>query len=420
MNRSQIEALLKRLQIHRKNLSIHLNQAAMRGVTSVPPATYHEIDFARQEIRKLKNSLRAYGVQVADEPNDEEPDDDVEGTSAPGQAGPPRADLVIVTAMREELEPVLGLFGGPAAWSTFQIDTFLHYAARAQVGGRELRLVACSLWKYGGDPTAAAVVRLKALAPRLIAMTGICAGWESKGINFGDVIVADRAFHAGEGKQTDAGFQADLRTYAPPPWLMQWLRDFSFDKEWRRAIQTPRPRSLRYQAMWLLCRMHERPAYPDTDGDWRELEAEQIDYPRAVDLLRGGGLLADRRTLTERALALLADLRERNYGRLAPLPDPPHPAVHYGAFASTEAIIAVESPFQEYAQRVRSVRAVELEVASLFAAAAEIGVPAFAVKGVSDYGTPDKDDAFHAYAAEASARWAEAFIRRYADQLPAS
>jgi nucleoside phosphorylase len=78
----------------------------------------------------------------------------------------------------------------------------------------------------------------------------------------------------------------------------------------------------------------------------------------------------------------------------------------------------MEDPFFEHAKRIRSVRAIELEVASLFAAAAEIGVPAFAVKGVSDHATSDKDDAFAAYAAEASARWIYAFIRHYADQLP--
>jgi nucleoside phosphorylase len=77
----------------------------------------------------------------------------------------------------------------------------------------------------------------------------------------------------------------------------------------------------------------------------------------------------------------------------------------------------VKNPFLEHAQRIRSVRAIELEVASLFSAAAEIRVPAFAVKGVSDHATPDKDDAFHAYAAEAAARWVDAFIRHYAHQF---
>jgi nucleoside phosphorylase len=334
-----------------------------------------------------------------------------------GTARPEQADVVIVTAMREELEPVLKLRGGQDAWSTFLIDEFIHYSSRFEIGSRSLSVVACSFWKYGGDPTTAAVVRLKSLAPRLIVMTGICAGWESKGIHFGDVIVAERAFHVGEGKQTTGGFQPDPYTYQPPPWLVQWLRDFAHDEDWSKAIQTPRPRSLRYQIMWVLCRMHERPSFPGTEADWRELENEQIDYPRVVELLRSSRLVTQRGALTKRAQTLLIELRQRNYGKLIPTPDPLQPSVHYGTFASTSTIIAVENPFLEYAERFRSVRAIELEVASLFSAAAEIRVPAFAVKGVSDHATPEKDDAFHIYAAEAAARWADAFIQRYADQL---
>jgi hypothetical protein len=40
------------------------------------------------------------------------------------------------------------------------------------------------------------------------------------------------------------------------------------------------------------------------------------------------------------------------------------------------------------------------------------------VKGVSDFGTPEKDDAFHEYAAEAAARWMYAFVMGNAEMLP--
>jgi nucleoside phosphorylase len=327
-------------------------------------------------------------------------------------------DLAIVTAMPEELEPVLALIGGRAHWQPILLDNFVHYRGQFDFEGCSLRVVACALWKYGGNPTTAEILRLKALHPRMIAMTGICAGWESKDIHFGDVIIADQAFHAGEGKQTIHGFEPDIRTYQPPPWLLQWLGDFSSDKQWFTGMQSPRPYSLRYQADWLLCQMKERGiTFPENDADQRKVKASRIDYPRTRQLLVDNGLLSAEGVLTEQALIHLNKLSQKNHGKLAPIRDPKQPTAHYGTFASTEAVIAVENPFLEHAQRIRKVRAIELEVASLFAAAMEIGVPAFAVKGVSDYGTPTKDDAFHTYAAEASARWMYQFLQRYGHLL---
>jgi nucleoside phosphorylase len=329
-----------------------------------------------------------------------------------------KVDLAIVTAMPEELEPVFQLIGGREQWKPILLDQFVHHHAHFTFSSVSLSVVACSLWKYGGNPTTAEVLRLKTLQPRLIAMTGICAGWESKGIHFGDVIIADRAFHAGEGKLTMHGFEPDLRTYQPPPWLLQWLSDFASNKQWFSTMKTPRPRSLRYQAEWLLCQMAARGApYPTTEADWKKVKANQIDFPRVRQLLIENGVISADGVLTHAAAPMLDELRRKNHGQLTPTRDPKQPAAHYGAFASTEAVIAVENPFLEHAQRVRKVRAIELEVASLFAAAAEIRVPAFAVKGVSDYGTPGKDDAFHSYAAEASARWMYKFIESYGQHL---
>jgi hypothetical protein len=58
-----------------------------------------------------------------------------------------------------------------------------------------------------------------------------------------------------------------------------------------------------------------------------------------------------------------------------------------------------------------------VKLAALFQAAMEIGVPAFAVKGVSDHGTAAKDDSYHAYASEASARWMHRFVREYIREI---
>jgi len=331
---------------------------------------------------------------------------------------PERVDLAIVTALREELEPILDLIGGEAQWRRFELDRYIHYAGRFPCGDHTLHVVACSLWAMGGNPATAQIVRLKQLQPRLIVMTGICAGWQEKDIHLGDVMVADRAFTGGAGKLTAAGFQADIMTYAPPPWLLGYLKSFAGDEEWVKTIETPRPHTMRYQAEWLLCQLKTRGfTFPTSETDWSEIRANNIDYSRVRKLLIDKKYLTSTGKLIRQADKLLTELSHEHYGKFVPTPDKPQPAVHYKAFASSDAVVAVPNPFSDLAKSVRGIGALEMEVASLLSAAIEIGVPAFAVKGVCDYGTPDKDDVFHVYAAEASARWMYAFICRHATLL---
>jgi nucleoside phosphorylase len=320
------------------------------------------------------------------------------------------ADVAIVTALQVELEAVLNLVGGKHHWIQESVDQFLHYFADLQIGDSSLRVVACALWKYGGDAAAAEVARLKALRPRLLVMSGICAGWREQDINLGDVIVADRAFRAGAGKQTVAGLQPDVDTYRPPPWLMLSLRDFASNREWQTSIDTPRPHSLRYQADWLLCQLTANPTFPATPADWAAVEQQGMNIIELKQVLQTRKWLTAAGKLTAKAQQRLRELEAHHFGKRQPVPDPPQPRVHVKAFASSPAVVAVENPFLDTAKWVRSVGAMDMEVASFFQAAAEIGVPAFAVKGVSDYGTPDADDTFHTYAAEAAARWIYSFI----------
>ncbi len=95
-------------------------------------------------------------------------------------------------------------------------------------------------------------------------------------------------------------------------------------------------------------------------------------------------------------------------------PDKPAPAGHYKAFASSDAVVAAPDSFAKLAESVRGIGAFGDGSGGTVVCGSKIGVPAFAVKGVSDYGTPDKDDLFHTCAAEVSARWMYAFICKYA------
>jgi hypothetical protein len=59
------------LRIHRRNLGHYLRQQAQWGEALVPAAIVNSIDEERDEIRRIKEMLRGWGIAIADHPNDE-------------------------------------------------------------------------------------------------------------------------------------------------------------------------------------------------------------------------------------------------------------------------------------------------------------------------------------------------------------
>jgi nucleoside phosphorylase len=331
---------------------------------------------------------------------------------------PTHADLAIVTAMSEELQPVLQLAGGEEHWHSFVISGFLHRHTQLALDARSISVVVCSQSVYGGEGTVAALHRLEQIQPGLVAMTGICAGRENS-THLGDVIVAEHAFGGDEGKRTSEGLQADVRTYGPPEDLLGMLKDFENDKQWHISLKTPRPISLRFQAEWVLCRSIARDSVNPQDGDdWLTLKQQKIEWKRVREwLIKRGWITQEAGCLTEMGRRAREELRQANYGMCEPTADPEMPNCYVRPFASVTPIVADDDPFFEYQRHVRKVSAIDLEIKALFKEAANLHMPAFAVKGISDYGTPEKDDAFHEYAAETAARWMYAFINRYSEVL---
>jgi len=74
------------LAAYRRTLNQYLKQRALISEPFTPPAIGHGIDDAREDIRRAKTTLRAWGVPVEDLPNDEEPPE-----SAPARAATPRS-----------------------------------------------------------------------------------------------------------------------------------------------------------------------------------------------------------------------------------------------------------------------------------------------------------------------------------------
>ncbi len=324
---------------------------------------------------------------------------------------PTAVNLAIITAMDDELKPVLEAF---QKWVRFDIDKFPYYHTEAEFGDLALSIIACSLWKYGQTPTTSAVFRLRDLKPKLIIMTGICAGWEGKDdIQLGDVLVGTKAFNPDEGKLSVKGMEFETDPFRPRPWLVSQLNNFKEDHNWFQNIKTPRPISLRYHAELLLCQMIDNTVpFSKNPGVWESIKAYEIDGLKARDWLRSKGYLTKADKLSKRGRDRQQEMRLQSSGELVPRPDREFPKVHDGAFATGQRVVAVESAFSEYAQRVRSIRAIEMEVASLYQAVEELeDVLYFAVKGVTDYATPQKDDQYRQYAAEASVHWTLAFLQ---------
>jgi nucleoside phosphorylase len=129
----------------------------------------------------------------------------------------PRADVVILTALEDpEFSAIRTVFpelSGPRSLD----EKTLYWEGEISIGGHSLRIVAGYSWQMG--LTAAAVLASKfisAFKPKIIAMTGICAGFEDD-IALGDVIVATQSWEWQGGKLKDSADGTALAA-APEPY----------------------------------------------------------------------------------------------------------------------------------------------------------------------------------------------------------
>lgn len=141
-----------------------------------------------------------------------------ERVAGPSEATAARVDLAVICALaKPELEEVLKL---PWNWSTARpIDdmVFVHDGA-VVVGGRTLTVAVTSAPRMGMVATAlrsAAIIA--ALRPRIICMTGICAGVRDK-VKLGDVLFADPAwdFQSGKRARDKENTQFSMRPHQLP------------------------------------------------------------------------------------------------------------------------------------------------------------------------------------------------------------
>jgi nucleoside phosphorylase len=154
-------------------------------------------------------------------------------------------DICIICALEvPELESVLEL---NCNWKEvhFNDDPLIyHEGTISTVSGNTFRVLACSINKMGMQ--AAASVSAMIIAKFRISylfMAGICAGVRERGVNFGDVIIAEHSLDYGSGKLIEGAngeliFKPDPHQYPTDQSLISKVNNFIRSKDQLARIQS--------------------------------------------------------------------------------------------------------------------------------------------------------------------------------------
>jgi nucleoside phosphorylase len=141
-------------------------------------------------------------------------------------------DVLVVCALHDpELETLLDCLGKYkeqvgqigavlSGWTYFTSDLPLR-----RDSSESLSLVAVAQDKMGMVDCAALTVEcIRYFCPRLVAMTGVCAGRGSMGVKTGDLIIPSGVFTYDTGKFTDGGFEKEPRWCSTGHAVMQRVK----------------------------------------------------------------------------------------------------------------------------------------------------------------------------------------------------
>jgi nucleoside phosphorylase len=145
-------------------------------------------------------------------------------TGAGAAAADPRADVVVITALgMPELRYALSAFGNE--WVDTYVGGVLYKTTSYSVGGRDVRIAAVSCRLMGMVLAAISCCRAAlSFRPKLVAMTGICAGVRGR-VGLGDIVIAERVFDYGSGKVTGRGSEPDYADVPLDGVLVQLVRN---------------------------------------------------------------------------------------------------------------------------------------------------------------------------------------------------
>lgn len=141
-------------------------------------------------------------------------------------------DACILTALSDtELDAVMRLpwthstVGSNGEWGRMEVGTL-------RVGARELNLIACSCFEVGNAASAmTATAILERFRPRLLIMTGVCAGIDAE---IGDLVVASQSLHYESGKwsgtEDSTVFHMEPKYRDASPAILDAIRRYKLNK----------------------------------------------------------------------------------------------------------------------------------------------------------------------------------------------
>jgi nucleoside phosphorylase len=332
---------------------------------------------------------------------------------------PERCDVCLFASVEDEFKAIHRIFER-LSHSKFmpgftRLGREVFFGAMQNQSGESLTVQISCLPEMGGSN---AVIHihpiLQEFLPRFTGMTGICAGDREK-VALGDLVVAVRAYEYDAGKfvisDGEPVLHPDVKTFSPNNNIIGYVNGFS---DWKAEVgKLRRPSSKRQQREWLLSAL-KLPGTRFSELD-QEILVENMPQCQSITSEMEKGekpLMKADGTLTQRAHRLMR-------APWTPYKDKPE-AQRFAMVMGSGRAVRSDNPFPSLRGPERKLIAVDMEGASLYQAVDDIrslGSSALVVKGVSDYGDPDKDDTYHEYASEASAIYIFHFIQRYVNQL---
>lgn len=160
---------------------------------------------------------------------------------------PAQIDILILCALKNEFDQLLKVTEGitDETWQTGNVDNGRSVAdVRIKAKNGQILNIRATWNAYMGREQAQAVTStlLKEKPVKLLAMSGICAGWRGK-VQYGDVILADRLWSYDSGKIRNAdgveNFKADPIQYRPPEIWVQHMQSVKISEKANWLSQRP-------------------------------------------------------------------------------------------------------------------------------------------------------------------------------------
>ena len=318
-----------------------------------------------------------------------------------------RCDVLIVTALKDELDALRAVEDNSDIWRSFEDEQGYELWYRNFLSKKSRPFVVLAARTAMGPRRSATWIGklYQQYKPRCISMCGICAGWRDKTMQ-GDVVFARKVYEYDEGKLISEGnsekLLSDIETYKPKNSWIRWAEDNK--DRWADDYKVQRPSSLRKQKEWFL-----RTLYSLTEPSLLSGHAQRDelcpDFVLVRQQLEKAGLLEnDRLALTEEGSRRAVRHLDDHPNKISP--DEPF-RVHVATIATGNKVVENRNIFKNLAEGgVRSVQALEMEAVCVGAAADLFDVEQWlVVKSVQDYADEEKDDRFRAFACRSSAEF---------------